>query len=70
MRNHKSKPNPRTSPAADSRRVVIAHGQHGVGTKPNDRRYKTITDPRNGQDGDATYQFPAPGARGPAVTNS
>jgi hypothetical protein len=67
-RDHKSKPAPRTSPAMDHRRPVIAHNNEtSVGTKPGDRR-KAICDPRNGEnyDGGAGQ---APCADGPPVTD-
>jgi hypothetical protein len=67
-RDHKSKPAPRTSPATDHRRVVVPHGNEtSVGTKPNDNRHRTITDPRNGRD--TNGRGGAPGSNGAPVTD-
>jgi hypothetical protein len=64
--DHSSKPNPRTSPASDARRVVVAaHGNASVGhNKHSGRRGPRrlgIADPANGAN------LKAPGAGGPAV---
>ncbi len=62
---------PKQSPAHRARKAVGAHaGIKSVGHNVGTRKPKTILDPNNGQDGDRTYPYPAPGARGPATTNS
>jgi hypothetical protein len=68
-RDQKSKPAPRTSPATDHRRVVVAHNNEtSVGTKPMDRR-KAILDPQNGRALDGGSGA-APGASGPALEDT
>jgi hypothetical protein len=66
--DHKSRPAPRTSPVANSRRVVTAHAGlaapgHNVGSRIARRKRKyAIGDPANG------LTLKAPGAGGPPLT--
>lgn len=67
--DHSSKPNPRTSPASDARRVVVAaHGNASVGHNKHSgrrgRRRLGIADPANGAD------LRAPGSKGMPLTGA